>query len=572
MRFRGRLAALLPLAGLWLLATGPVAAAHGALQSSDPGDGSSLDRAPSAVTLRFTERPDPGLSTVRVLDGSGRVVAGGPALAVPGRPSELRVPLAGLPAGGYTVAWRIVSAVDGHRTDGVFGFGVGPAGAAPQLPPSQAVAEVRTGPGLAPLAVAGRWAWYWGLALLVGAAATGLLVFGGRLPGRQGLLLGLALAAAAAGLVAMTAAARADAAVPLSDMLASTTGHWLLWRAATLLAAAGAAWWLLVRRAPATPAPEGTPAPQGTTWALVALGVAGGAGMLLHALAGHAAGPSSLRPLNLLAQWAHLLAVGVWIGGLAWLLAALWARGGAWSTRDVVVRFSKLAGISLAVVILTGVARTVDELGGWRRLADSGFGRALDLKLVLFAGLVTLGALNRYRIVPMFQAGSRRRASARLRRSVGAELGLAAAVLAAASLLSQLAPGVPAGSGAAARPGPAAAPALQATGSDWATTVKVSLTVTPGAAGPNRFTATVADFDTGGALPVDRVELAGTPVSHPDLGTARLELTEAPDGRWLGQGRLLSLAGRWNLTTTIQQAGGGVVVPLAVDVPSPAPS
>src|SRR4029453_17995948 len=123
-------------------------------------------------------------------------------------------------------------------------------------------------------------------------------------------------------------------------------------------------------------------------------------------------------------------------------------------------------------------------------------------------------------------------------------------------------PGVPAGPGAA-RPGPAAAPALQATGSDWATPVKVSLPVTPGAAGPNRFTAPVADFDTGGALPVDRVELAGTPVSHPDLGTARLELTEAPGGRWLGQGRLLSLAGRWNLTTTIQHAGGGVGVPRA---------
>ena len=96
--------------------------------------------------------------------------------------------------------------------------------------------------------------------------------------------------------------------------------------------------------------------------------------------------------------------------------------------------------------------------------------------------------------------------------------------------------------------------------------------MTPGAAGPNRFTATVADFDTGSPLPVDRVELAGIPAAHPDLGTARLELTEAPDGRWLGQGRLLSLAGRWDLTTTIQQAGGGVVVPLAVDVPPPAPS
>src|SRR5829696_1824762 len=425
MRSRGRLAVLAPLAGLWLLATSPVAAAHGTLQSSDPGDGSSLDRAPSAVTLRFTERPDPGLSTVRVLDSSGRVVAGGPALPVPGRPSELRVPLAGLPAGGYTVTWRIVSAVDGHRTDGVFGFGVGP-GAAPRLPATQAVAEVRTAAAPAPLAVTGRWAWYWGLALLVGAAATGLLVFGGRLPGRPALLLGLALAAAAAGLLAMTAAARADAGVPLTAMLGSTTGHWLLWRAALLAAAVAASWWALTRPAqgdPPTLPPRGAP--------LVALGLAGAGGMLVHALAGHAAAPSSLRALNLLAQWAHLLAVGVWIGGLAWLLAGLWQHASTGSAREVVVRFSKLAGISLAVVVVTGVARTVDELGGWARLADSGFGRALDLKLVLFAGLVALGAVNRYRLVPLFEAGGRRRAVGRLRRSVGGELGLAAAVLAA---------------------------------------------------------------------------------------------------------------------------------------------
>ena len=554
MHLRGRLAALAPLAGLWLLVTGPAAAAHGVLESSEPAGGSSLERAPAAVTLRFSERPDPHLSTVRVLDSGGRVVAGGPARPVAGRPLELRVPAAGLPAGGYTVTWRIVSAVDGHRTDGVFGFGVGAAGA-PVLPPSQAVAEVRNGPALGPLAVAGRWAWYWGLTLLVGAAATGLLVFGGRLPGRPVLLLGLALAVAVGGLVAMTAAARADAGVSLAGVLGSTTGGWLLWRAAMLLAAGAAVGWLLAR--------PGAKAP------LLAVGAAAGAGMLVHALAGHAAGPSSLRALNLLAQWAHLLAVGVWIGGLAWLLAGLWRHAGVGSTREVVVRFSKLAGISLAAVVATGVARTVDELGGWGRLLDSGFGRALDLKLVLFAGLVGLGALNRYRLVPLFEGGVRRLAVTRLRRGVGAELGLAAAVLAAAALLSQLAPGEP---DRAARPQRVATPVLAASGADWATTVRVTLTVTPGAAGPNRFTATVADFDTGTVLPVDRVELAGTPVSHPDLGTARLELTEAADGRWLGQGRLLTLAGKWNLTTTIQRPAGGITVPLALDVPPPTPS
>ena len=134
--------------------------------------------------------------------------------------------------------------------------------------------------------MAGRWAWYWGLTLLVGAAATGLLVFGGRLPGRPGPLLGLALAAAAGGLAAMTAVARADAGVALGDLLGSTTGRWLLWRAAMLAWAGAAAWWLLLaRRRPAPPATRGP---------LLALGLAGGAGMLVHVLAGHAAAPSSL--------------------------------------------------------------------------------------------------------------------------------------------------------------------------------------------------------------------------------------------------------------------------------------
>lgn len=573
MRLRGRLAVLAAVAGVWLLATGPAAAAHGSLQSSEPAGGSSLERAPAAVTLRFSERPDPNLSTVRVLDSGGRLVAGGPARPVAGEPLELQVPTAGLTAGGYTVSWRIVSAVDGHRTDGVFAFGVG-AAAAPRLPASQAAAEVRGGPGPSLLAVAGRWAWYWGLGLLVGAAATGLLVFGGRLPGRPVWLLGPAAAAAGGGLVAMTVAARADAGVSLVDLLGSATGRWLLWRAATLATAVAAIGWLLVQQAGRAPLPPGSAAGNraraAATGPLVALGLAGAGGMLVHALAGHAAGPSSLRLLNLLAQWAHLLAVGVWIGGLVWLLAALVVRTTGRSTREVVVGFSRLAGISLAVVVATGVVRSVDELGGWRRLLDSGFGRALDLKLVLFAGLVALGARNRYRLVPLFEPGRREGpAVARLRRSVGGELGLAAAVMAAAALLSQLAPGVPHG---VTRAEPAATPVLEASGADWATTVRITLTVTPGAAGPNRFTATVADFDTGAALAVDRVELAGTPAAHPDLGSARLELTEAADGRWLGQGRLLSLAGRWDLTTTIQRPAGGVTVPLTLDVPPPAPS
>jgi copper transport protein len=547
-----RLVAPLLLAGLWLLATGPAAAAHGSLRASEPAGGASLQRPPHAVTLRFSEAPDLTLSSIRVLDASGRAVAGGRPERVPGRPLELRVPLHGLRNGTYTVSWRTISAVDGHPTAGTFAFGIGVGALA--LPPAQAVAAVRATPPPSPLAVAGRWAYYWGLTLLLGAAATGLLVFDRRLPGRPGPLLGLAVLAAAAGLAAMVVAARADAGVSFGRLLGSTTGVWLAWRAVMLAGAAGAAVGLL-RAGPGKARP------------LVVVGLAAAGGMLVHALAGHAAGPSSLRLLNLAAQWAHLLAVGVWIGGLAWLLAGL--RGRA---RMVAVRFSKLAGASLAVVVVTGLARSVDELGGWHALLDSGFGRALGVKLALFAGLLGLGALNRYRLVPALRVTARRGATGRLRRSVRGELWLAAGVLLAAALLSELPPGAAIGEAAAGQRPPAPPTALQATGNDYATSVRVTLTVSPGAAGPNSFAAAVSDYDTGNPLPVERVELTGRPMAQPDLASARLRLVKGADGSWRGKGRLLSIGGHWTLVTIVEGMGTGVTVPLELDVPNSAHS
>jgi len=548
-----RLVAPALLAGLWLLATGPAAAAHGSLRASEPAGGTWVARPPHAVTLRFSEAPDPTLSSIRVLDAGGRAVAGGRPQRVPGRPLELRMPLHGLRNGTYTVSWRTISAVDGHPTAGTFAFGIGGGGLV--LPPAQAVAAARATPPPAPLAVAGRWAYYWGLTLLLGAAAAGLLVFDRRLPGRPGPLLGLAVVAAAAGLAAMVVVARADADVSFGRLLGSTTGVWLAWRAVMLAAAAGAAVGLLL-------------AGPGKARPLVVLGLAAAGGMLVHALAGHAAGPSSLRLLNLAAQWAHLLAVGVWIGGLAWLLAGL--RGQARTDRRAVaVRFSKLAGVGLAVVVVTGLARSIDELGGWRALLHSGFGRALGVKLALFAGLLLLGALNRYRLVPALQVTARRRATSRLRQSVRGELWLAAGVLLAAALLSELPPGATGGAAAAAGR-PAVPPtALRATGNDYATSVRVTLTVSPGAAGPNSFQAAVSDYDTGKPLPARRVELTGTPMAKPDLASARLKLAKGADGSWQGKGPLLSIGGHWRLVTIVEAAGGGVTVPLELDVPNP---
>src|SRR6266540_1490579 len=171
-----RAAAAAALAGLWLVATGAAdpAGAHAMLRGSDPAGGASLDRSPAAVTLHFTEAPDPALSVVHVLDTAGHAVSTGPAVALAG--SRLRAPLPVLGAGTYTVTWRATSRVDGHVSQGAFAFGVGLPAMATPSPNAGAATDVLQGPD--PLAVAARWSFFWGIALLLGAAVTGLLLAG----------------------------------------------------------------------------------------------------------------------------------------------------------------------------------------------------------------------------------------------------------------------------------------------------------------------------------------------------------------------------------------------------------
>jgi copper transport protein len=575
-----RLVAVVLLAGLWLLASGPAAQAHAVLRSSDPTDGASLDRAPRQVTLTFTERPEPRLSTVQVLDADGRPVQAGKAAPVAGQPFQLQVPLGALPDGTYTVAWRTVSRDDGHVSGGSFAFGVGVA--APTGGPQGAPAPAATTPAPSPLATAGRWLLYGGLALLVGAAATGLAVYDRRLPpgARPLLLVGAGLAVV--GLVARAAAERAAVGASLADLVASDTGRNLAWLAAGVLASAMAAG-LLAARIRQPDGPDRTVTADdsharlsgrvGRGW-LAAVGLTAAAAMGLQVLAGHAAAPSSLRPVNLLAQWLHLLAAGVWAGGLVWLLAGLLNRPHRTDRADTtttdappdrvqaVIRFSRLALPVVGVLAVTGLNRALDLAGGWTGLLETGFGRVLDLKLLLFAGLLVLAARNRYRLLPALTAPQGHLGA--LRRSVTAEVGLVAAVLLAAALLTQLPPGKFALATATTRPSPPANVHVQ--GSDVTTSVRLALTATPGTAGPNQFTAKVTDYDSGQPYPAHHVSLRFTLPDRPEISGATLELTRATDGTWQGRGSQLSIDGRWTITALVQGPGAALTVPLELRI------
>lgn len=503
------------------------AAAHAELESSDPANGQLLQTAPDHISLTFTEPPDVGLTTVGVVDSSGAAVKTGSPERAPGSNREIRVSLESIPDGVYTVTWRTVSATDGHVTAGALSFGVGvsqaeitpvPRGGAQTPPPSI-------------LSIAGRWLLYVGLVVLLGAGVTALVAFGTR-SNAGPWLLATAWALAAIGVVAMTLAERSTVGVSLGTLLSSEAGG----KYVLLAAAVGVVGVAVIAVCLSA----------GRVWfGVLAVTVAGA--MLARALGGHAAG----SPLEVTLQWLHLVAVGAWIGGLAWLVLGLVRRLEPAQVR----RFSNLAAVGLAVVVVSGVLRSVNEMGGWGwwlHPFGTDYGTTLVIKLTIVVPLIALGAVNRFRNVARFED----RGSRPLLRTAGAELGLAVAVFGATALLTGFPPQPKEEAHHEAMP-------VVVRGSDFATTTRATLTITPGTVGPNTFTADVTDYDTGKPVDARAVSLTFELPTQPQVAST-LDLRHTARGTWEADGTALAQNGTWTVTVLVEGAGSSVQVPLHI--------
>jgi uncharacterized membrane protein len=286
--------------------------------------------------------------------------------------------------------------------------------------------------------------------------------------------------------------------------------------------------------------------------------------MLIHVDAGHASAASSFKVGQVVAQWAHFAAVGVWLGGLAALL--LGVRGEPSDAKAAAVRrFSAVAAFAIGAVAVTGVVRAFNEVGAWGDLISTGYGLLVLAKAGLLLALAALGAVNRYRNVP-----ASRRSLRGLRRVSKAELGLATGVLAAAAVLATLVP-------PASVPEVQAAPAaVTATGSDFATSVRVRLDVDPAIPGANRFRARVTDYDTGEPVEADSVRLRFAFAGGQEAQESTLELKPEGDGVYEAVGANLATTGPWEVTALVQRGADSVEAPLQVatlcettDVPGP---
>ena len=136
----------------------------------------------------------------------------------------------------------------------------------------------------------------------------------------------------------------------------------------------------------------------------------------------------------------HLLAAGVWLGGLAPLAAVLGGLGASPTTREIdkcaeiAVRFGNWAALSVGVLVLSGIANAYYLIPGPGALPATSYGNILLAKLLLFALMLVVASVNRTRLTTAMLANEhdgRARVDAvrRLRRNVWVEQALGVGVV-----------------------------------------------------------------------------------------------------------------------------------------------
>ena len=106
-----------------LVLTSAPALAHAELLRATPADGKELSEQPGEVRLVFDEPVRAEFDPIKVTDGNGARVDDGEADTLTDDPDVLVGGLDELPAGDYSVEWRVTSA-DGDPISGEYGFSV----------------------------------------------------------------------------------------------------------------------------------------------------------------------------------------------------------------------------------------------------------------------------------------------------------------------------------------------------------------------------------------------------------------------------------------------------------------
>jgi copper transport protein len=394
------------------------ALAHATLEQASPGFRQRVPSSPPTVTLRFDQYVKAVPGSIRVYSSKG--IVGVTRVRSNGLLLEASLPR--LRRGPYTVRWHALSG-DGHVVSGVFTFGV----RAPAPLPTDAFGS--SGPTRSEHVV--RWLYFVSLALLIGGLGFRLLVLRAPLSQRAErrffLITGGAVVATLnVGIAAFLMRAEDALQLPFGRLLygdltpiartrfgtafiAMTLGFALV--AALLFLA-----WLTEREV--------------LLWPALLLGLAFTSGL---SLSGHSAADAGSSWKSELADWAHISAACLWVGGLVQLGLVVWPLMPD-ARRAAFLGFSRLATACIGVILLAGVYLSIVRLPQLSDLWSTGYGHVLLVKIGLVSLALGWGGLHKLIAVPAVASGNER-VLGRLQRSLLGESMVGMAVLLAAAVL-----------------------------------------------------------------------------------------------------------------------------------------
>lgn len=547
------LAVLIAAGALLLVPT--LAGAHAQVLSTQPEQGAVLKTPPASVEFRFGEPVEVAFGAVRVFDQDGGRVDAGP----PTRPdgdASIGVRLKpGLGDGAYTATYRVVSA-DSHPISGGFSFVVGKNSTAAPRSVSSLVSKAS-----APVSVqiaygVARFAGYAALCLVLGviffwlwclvpfvrdeqearrgfASPARRLVSVGAVIGLIAAVLAVVCQAATAGGTGLLDALSGSA---LSSVAQTRSGFWMVARVGVWVALC-VAWFTVGRRGE-----TGDRARSAFAFGLVAAA--------MPALVGHAA-VTSPKWLMVLTDFAHILAMAIWVGGLVAAVAALPAAtrvlapaGRGRLLVEVFARFSQVALACVIVLVATGAFQTVVHFSAFADLWETAFGRALAVKIALLGVLVLLGAYNRLHVIPGLRARvtggeSPGDVGIALRRSLVSEVIVVVLVIAAASALVSYPPS------ASSASGPYAATAALGP-------IESQLVVDPARVGVNQLHIYVTDGATGRQFTKEKELTVQMSLPDAGIGPISARMTRAGPGHYVANSAVLTKKGDWRVDVILR--------------------
>ncbi len=558
-----------------LLVTGinaPPVMAHATLIRSEPADNASLADPPREVRLWFNESISAQFSSAQLLDVNAQPVKVTHIQVDSADPTLMSLTLPRLSPGIYSIRWKVLSETDGHFTQGFVVFGVGAETDFSKVIVPHTKVTLPWAEALL------RWFNFGGLLALVGSVGVAYLVLG---PGGP--------AAAAIAGARQTARRRVLALALGCGGLAMLVGFGLLlWQVSTLLDTLpegvsiwavswqllsrtrwGFLWlarqgmllavlWLLYRLHGALAASTLRFSPFALVLSLLLLAL-----LAIQALSGHAAALTRAAALAIITDVLHLLAASLWVGGLLGLAVGLLPL---LLRRDDFVSlmrtgwgpFSRLAALSVGLLLATGLYNTGRQVASIDALATSLYGQVLlgKMGLILLAGL--FGLVNSMLLHPGLAAPL----AWLLRRSPGwtpvpvsrfpalvlAEITVGLVVILATGLITAL----PQARGPEYEVSPAEIPSILDQSVD---DMLITFSAKPNRPGQNVFAVRAVSTRRPPPAEVMRVILRFT-FAGQDMGsTGAVDAIEIEPGLYQAGGPQLSLAGPWLVQVVVRRSG-----------------